>query len=640
MIEAAAGESTRKSGGIWLSRLVGVFLFLLFTVAIFQFPEHPQLGLDPSWKMALGQTFHDGHQFGRDVVYNYGPLGFLMGNTFFGLQFWSLIVWQLLAAMIFSALIIRNAGGLRWEFRILYVLVFLVYGIIYPDVLYMVAIALMGLELIRRDQWAWPVAALFAFFFAAISLMKFTNLLFAVCVTAVVFFYRMWSGRLREAAWFAGCFCGGFFILWMLSRQNPLNIPAYLANSWQISTGYEDTMGTPAPLRVLWKALAVIVILCVYLILHIILQRNKPRALASSAVLAAFLFLDWKHGFVRADAHMLVFFISALVPVVAFPALLDDPPRLRWLQRSVLLGAGALSILAMRNVMQTEETDPPYVRADLRESIVDNISHTLHWASFRESYDTSLRDEKDKYDLPLMRKTIGGGTVDIIGNEQAVAFYNGFHYSPRPVFQSFAAYTPRLEQLNETFFESGNAPGFVLLKIQTIDDRLAALDDATVLRTLPVHYEFTNIEEHGWMLWKHHAAPAQSAPPELRSDSIPFNTPLPLGDLGSKNLWVTIDVTPSFSGRLLRFLYKPVMVKLTVGLDDKTANTYMMPLSQALAGFILNPLIENNADYLAFVKGESTRRIRSLEIEVADDDKRFFTGPAHVRFSELPPATQ
>ena len=117
-----------------------------------------------------------------------------------------------------------------------------------------------------------------------------------------------------------------------------------------------------------------------------------------------------------------------------------------------------------------------------------------------------------------------------------------------------------------------------------------------------------------------------------------LNTPFPLGDLAAKNLWVTIDLRPSYLRRLRRFFYKPAMVRLVVGLDDGTFNTYIMPLSQALTGFILNPLIENNADYLAWSKGESTHRIRSLEIEAADADQRFFNTPAHIEFSELPGA--
>ncbi|MGB8354148.1 MAG: hypothetical protein WCD79_09700 [Chthoniobacteraceae bacterium] len=639
MILTAAGGAGDKAGTGRARWLVEIALFLLFTVAIFQFPEHPGLGVDPSWKMAMGQTFHDGRQFGTEVVYNYGPLGFLMGNTSFGLQFWSLIFWQLFAAMTFAAIILRNGRGLRWELRIIYVLMFLFYGIIYPDALYMITIAFMGIELVRNDKWSWPASAFFALFFAAISLMKFTNLVFASFVIIVVCIYQCRLFRLLEAAWLASWFSCGGLMLWLLCHQNPLNFPAYLRNSWRISTGYEEAMGTPASAHVLWKGIAVLAILGIYMLLHFRLQRNKPRAIASLAILAAFLFLDWKHGFVRADAHMLVFFVSALVPMAAFPALMDDPPRLRWLQRSLLLCAGVISLLAVHNIMQEEETEPPYVSDGLWESIHDNFSNVLDWKSFRASYGSSLQEHKEKSDLPLAREIIGSGTVDLIGNEQTAIFYNGFHYSPRPVFQSFAAYNQPLEQLNYDFLVSSRAPDFVLMKLNAIDERLAALDDALLLRILPRLYAVVIPDEHGYMLWKRRTPQQPSAPVRtLRSIDLALNTPFLLGDLATKNLWVTIDLRPSLLGRLRRFFYKPAMVRLNVGLDDGTSNTYIMPLSQALSGFILNPLIENNADYLAFSKGESTRRIRSLEIEAADAGQPFFNTSAHIEFSELPGA--
>jgi len=639
MTLTAAGGAGDDAGADRVRRLIEIALFLLFTVAIFQFPEHPGSGIDPSWKMAMGQTFHDGRQFGSEVVYNYGPLGFLMGNTWFGLQFWSLVFWQLFVAMVFSAIIIRNGQALRWELRIIYILMFLFYGIIYPDALYMITIALTGIELIRNDKWCLPVSAFFALFFAAISLMKFTNMVFAFFVVMAVCIYRCQLRRWRESAWFAGWFFGGGLALWLLCRQNPLNFPAYLRNSWLISTGYEEAMGTPASPHVLWKGLAVLAILAIYMLLHVFLQRNKPRAIASVAVLAAFIFLDWKHGFVRADAHMLVFFVSALVPIAAFPALMDDPLHLRWLQRSLLLCAGLISLFAVHNIMQEEETDPPYVSAGLWENIHDNVADVLDWKSYRAGYAASLQANKAKSALPLTRKIVGNGTMDLIGNEQTAIFYNGFHYSPRPVFQSFAAYNQPLEQFNYDFLASDRAPGFVLMKLNTIDERLAALDDASVLRLLPQLYEVVNADEHGYMLWKRRAPQQPSAPARaIRSVDLALNTPFPLCDLSAKNLWVTINLRPSTLGRLRRFFYKPAMVRLAVRLDDGTLNTYITPLSQALSGFILNPLIENNADYLAFSKGESTHRIRSLEIEAVEGDQRFFNTPAQIEFMELPGA--
>ena len=625
--------------------LVNGLLFLLLVAAIFRFPDYPQIGLDPSWRMVLGRVFSDGLQFGRDVVYNYGPPGFLMGNTYFGLQFWSLILWQFFAAVVFAGVIVWNGRRLGVVAGIFYFLFFLLFGVIYSDALYMIAIAMLGIELVRRPWKGWLNGSVFiALFFAAISMMKFTNLVFATFAILTVCAHHAWLGRKGEALRLAAWFFGGWLAVWILCRQNPLNLPAYIYSSWQITAGYQEAMGTPVSLMMVWKGVAVLALLGIYLLLYLVLDRAKPDALASGAIIAAFVFLDWKHGFVRADAHMLVFFASALVVVTAFPALLDDPPRLRWLQRSLLLAAGVLAMWGIYDIPQEEDYTPAYVQealSTLEETVLDNISHTVHWASFRASYRERLDKEKKKYDLPQTRATVGSGTIDVIGYEQAVAFYNGLNYKPRPVFQSMSAYNPYLAGLNSDFFASAGAPDYALVKIQTIDDRLPALDDPLLLRLLAYRYDYV-LAENGYTLWKRRTQQPDEVvvtPQPLRTETLALNAPLALGDLAIKNLWVKIDLHPSLAGRIRTFFYKPPVVNITLEDTAGATNTFTIPLSQARTGFILNPLIEDNDGFVNFAAGKPGRQVRSFKLEVPEADRKFFAGTASVEISELAPPT-
>ena len=95
----------------WVARAT---FFLLMALVMITLPLAPANELDASWRMALGKFFHDGLQFGRDVVFTYGPLGFLMGKTYAGSQFTSLIVWQLLQGVIFK---LTPVFGKQWSWR-------------------------------------------------------------------------------------------------------------------------------------------------------------------------------------------------------------------------------------------------------------------------------------------------------------------------------------------------------------------------------------------------------------------------------------------------------------------------------------------------------------------------------------------
>jgi len=100
--------------------------------------------------------------------------------------------------------------------------------------------------------------------------------------------------------------------------------------------------------------------------------------------------------------------------------------------------------------------------------------------------------------MPALKLLVGHDTVDIIGHEQGSAIFNGLNFRPRPVFQSYSAYSEALLKLNEHYYRSDRAPEFVLQKIQTIDERLYGLDDSLVTRHLYRHYSWLTEETGFW----------------------------------------------------------------------------------------------------------------------------------------------
>jgi hypothetical protein len=631
--------TTTPNGEAASPGIVGrVLLWLLLAVLIFTFPRYPDPELDASWRMALGWFFQQGLQFGREVVFTYGPLGFLMGKTYSGLQFGSLVWWQAVQAAVFASIIMANERGLRGTPRVFYYLFFLLFGVIYEDALHMIIIALLGWELVRRaggpSRRSTPLIALFL---AVLGIIKFTNLMLAAFVVLVAAALELWQRRPRTALVPAGWFFGGYLALWILCRQNPLNLPIYLLRSWDVSQGYQAAMGLPTPPAALWKALVVLAALIAYTALYCRLSPDKPRALAFSGVLTAFIYLNWKHGFVRADGHMIGFFICALVPVAMFPVLMEDAARWRWLQRALLVPAGVLCIAGIYSAL------PGVVQgaaSQLQSNVWDRLYNFAHWKSYRASFDDRLRDQRQQADLPRVREAVGRATVDVLGYEQAIALFNGLNYRPRPVFQSYAAYTPRLARLNADFYTAAAAPEFALLKLQTLDDRLPSLDDSLLLNLFPHRYEYV-MSEKGWQLWRRRADapdPALTVPRRLRSATVPLNTPFELGEPADQHLWMEIDLPLSLLGRLRDFCYKIPLVQLAVEDTAGQRTLYRLPLLEARTGFMLNPLVETLDDYLNFAGGQPRRFVRRISVEVAAADRKYFASGARVGLFALTPS--
>ena len=258
--------------------------------------------------------------------------------------------------------------------------------------------------------------------------------------------------------------------------------------------------------------------------------------------------------------------------------------------------------------------------------------------AYRASYEHRLAKEKQQFDLARTREVIGQASIDVLGFEQAIALYNGFTYRPRPVFQSYSAYTPYLARLNDAFYRSSQAPEYALLKLQTIDNRFPTLDDSLLLRSFIYLYDYVHTER-GFQLWKRRSQPlpeGRELPDARRSATVRLNQPFHLGELTHKRLWATLHVQASFLGRLRNAVYKPPIIHLAIEDIQGRRSTFRLPLPQAATGFILNPLIEDSAEYACFAMGSANRQVSALTLEVPEKYHKFFNDTAHLELSALP----
>lgn len=588
--------------------------------------------------MALGYFFGKGMQFGRDVVFTYGPLGFVMGKTFSGLQFWGLIFGQLTLALISAFVVVWQGRRLTGANQIIFFGFFLLFGSTYEDALHMLVIAILGFELLRNGHAPWKHrTALIATILAVYGQIKFTDFLFGATAVLVAAAYGVWRRRHRESALLVLSFTVAYLGIWILCGQELRNLPAYFSGSWQISEGYLWAMGFPTPDAPFWKGLVVLGVMIVYALVQLVLNADKARAVANCVFLGAFVFLNWKHGFVRADGHMIGFFYCALLPIVAYPTLLEDPDRFRRTHRWVFLGTMLLSLWALENVIFGVVSQS---LGSLQGKVWGNIVSVCNWKATRQNYRDRLSIERAAVDLSQTRILVGDSTVDIIGYEQAVALFNRFNYRPRPVIQSYSAYMPDLARLNGDFYSSDKAPEFVLMKTQTIDRRLPTMDDSQVLLLLAHRYGYLR-SERGFQLWKRDSAPfdrASIAPKLVRTETATLGEPVLVEDLSSEPLWLRVDLRPSLLGKLRSFFYKPPQVTLTIQDVAGNPRSYLMPLPQGRTGFILSPIIEDTVDYMHFATNRLEKSVRAFSLSVAPADAIYFSRTARVEISVLPRA--
>lgn len=214
------------------------------------------------------------------------------------------------------------------------------------------------------------------------------------------------------------------------------------------------------------------------------------------------------------------------------------------------------------------------------------------------------------------------GPADIYPFDQAVLLANGAAWQPRPVFQSYSAYTESLALRNRQHLLGPAAPEHVFFRIETTDGRLPALDDGASWPALWSRYEA--IGSGGRFLhWRQRPSPERLPdlePVHRLSARLGAPVDLPHTD-GDGWMWAQIDVRPTLAGRIAAALYKPPALQLDLLLADGSRREFRFLADSSRAGFLLSPVVMTTEDFAALGSDQpppSRRVVRSIVISSRD----------------------
>ena len=613
-----------------------VLVFITWATLI-SFPPLPPLALDPSWRMALSYLNTTDLQFGTDIVFTYGPLGYLTASSATGFNFADHIVWQLGGNLVFAATIVGVGFSFKGIRLFFYYTYFLCFAIGYGDLFQMVMILIYALLLVHDRVLNRPlVTTAITTILGVLALLKFTNLLFAGFAVFCLLAWLASQKRWRPVLFVGGGFAGSFLIGWMLWGQSVGNLPGFIINSLSISDGYVDSMGVEESTAMFTCGLTSAIALVVYLTLHLPRHGDLPRALTAWAIAGAGAFLNWKHGFVRADGHVIAHFFFCLLFMATHRGLLLDTcllPRLR------TIAALVCTIACLIGIWLMTETTITNAYAELNRRIKTNLREVAHLGKTREETILRFQAMKRALRIPVLQALGNDGRrVDIMGHDIGYAVLNDTNYQPRPTLQGYAALTPRLAQLNEVFLaDPDRAPELVLSRVQTIDDRLPSMADASALRYLYHHYEFI-LSQSGFLFWERRDFDPALDTKELIAESVvqwgeTVTTPM----RGNDMIWCELEINPSLLGRVRRFLYKPPAI--FVQTDDGGGDQRRMRIAPAMAraGFLAYPYFTNNDNVQQHALGGTAPRLMCFTLEAAPEMLKFLDPEIVVRFYARPP---
>jgi hypothetical protein len=561
-------------------------------------PPARQSFIEESYLQALQTAFTNHWQFGRDFVFTFGPWGFLYGGTDPATHGLSVIVWLVLALIFWWAgwRAARACFGNRpvaWLWLLAFSLVAGVAQLFVnmdPRLTGWILLLLI-LHFFAEDRPLTMTQALLAASLGLISLIKFTLFIEGGVTITIIAADTVW--RQRRFPWILTIYGGSVLCFWRLAGQHWDSLLPYLRNSWRIAGGYTDAMGQVGVVEAVDVRLFIAgMLLLGTLTACISWHRHRHFGILPLAGMIFALFSAFKYGYVRHDAHELAATTQFLLAALTVQAISQSWARGSGPQAILLTSLATVFALCF-NLATLARYSPQGFLPSLADTVgVRSILAPLAitqgnrpFARAQASYYSGLRA---RFPLPQP-----AGSVDLYPWSQILVFANDLRYHPRPIMQSYSAYTPELAEMNAAYLRGEQAPENIFFSVYPVDGRFPAGDDGRSWPDLLTRYDVVSTNSFGFLLLQHSANPRSCKRVLLQDSVIAFHSPVAVPSAREGPVWAEIEINRTTLGSVASALYKPPQISLDVVVADGRAMSFRLIPGMARAGFVISPYVSD-----------------------------------------------
>ncbi len=640
-----------------------VWPLLLLLLGIFALPSafhRPGgFGLDPSWHMLINKVFSEGRVFGTQVVWTYGPFGFLEWRLPYGVSLCYYLAFDLLLlALAFRVGIDAVKSN--------------------PDRVTLAACiaSLPALKALINDA---APAALFCFGLCfLLRMLRAPDILTSVAlavVATIMFFFKLNLGiALVGLCGLGFCFkiaardgnaarwlflAGGIMVCmaaasWLL----PVNLPAYVRFGLVLVKGYSDSMSVGPESGtyyhgLIWLFFLLSLVLPLMAMAKAVFRPDRWRAILELAPAwiagSAGAFVLFKSAIVRSDYafHNKTFLFG--FPLVALAFMLYAPDALRKVWKPLFLASAFGSLVLLIH----EPRVSLMARGAWKDFLPVNYlqgAFTYQQVTDWKSYLSRMQaTEADRRVPDRVREIIGTNTVDVFPHEASLPIASGLNYQPRPVLQSYAVVDPVTEGLNLAYYQSPAAPRFILYGLgpeaASPDHRYTLWDEPTLKRWIRRNYHLRHefqVRQPEYpthapvLLLERNAVSTPLARVEVKTEREMLGREFSLPESDGE-LYAEIKLRKSLSGRLASFFYRgaPVRVRFSLA-DGKTSSARIVPANLE-RGVLVNFFAEDgNAAALGnYFREQSNQNPKCLKLRLECEHAWEFEPEFEVTYFKL-----
>ena len=613
----SAGPAVAGAARGWVRPAAAAVILAYLVVATFPNEFRPIVpGLDPSWVYAINRLPYTDALFGRDVVFSFGPLGYLffpldMGSNLLR----SAVLWVAGQAVIVAIGVHHVRRTRRLEPLLAFGVLLLAAGTVGQLDEYRTLVLLgLALSVAPGDGIAWRVTTAFAAVLAGV--LAFTRLSTGVAaVTMLALPTVVWlvrrDIRFREALTFVALpFVATVVVLVVLLFDSPGTVLSWVGASLEYTGGYSESMSYPGPGGLPVLAVAGV---AVFVVTAAVLARRAPAVTPVALSFGALLLLGLRHGVVRHHARFVPPIVLGAIAAVVLVA-----GTRRAAVQGVVAGAVVIGLALGASVVpecfcpwQPERLGP--ARGWTGLASMSRLEETRE----RLAAESTVRLAEDRLPRPY-RDAAGDGAVDAIPWEIAFLPANDLRWQPNPVIQTYSAYTSSLDRRTADHFASAAAPRSLLVQFVEIDARHPMLVAPAMWRTILERYEPSGLPpaRGSWgpvSLFHRRPQPVDLGPRSIATTSARIGrwVEIPRSD---GLVFGSIRMEHDLGGRLARLVYRVDPVLLDLRLPTGGVITARFLPSTAENGLLLNRLPMTLEELLGLYAGPPPRKLTAFRI--------------------------
>jgi hypothetical protein len=361
--------------------------------------------------------------------------------------------------------------------------------------------------------------------------------------------------------------------------------------------------GPPWQIVLFVLAAVLIVVSVAWPLVHHDNPSERWRTILWTAAVAAFLFFQFKIGFVRHGGGHIPIAAGALLLAVTVLPLQRSVSRTNSavLLFSIIFACVSAYLIGGAGYGYNPVTRLQANLAPVRSWIGSIESFPPSQAVLERRYEDALARIRKQNPLPKLP-----GTTDIYSHNQAALIASGNVWNPRPVFQSYAAYELSLVELNRDHLLGANAPDNILFAPEPIDGRLPTLEDGLSWPVFMSHYRLVHAVGKYAQLRRRAVPTADIMGEPQQAERHVLGEVFSLPRQNASILFAKVEIEPTLFGRALEILFKPTQLHMTLWFANGQTQTYRIVSTMTKSGFVLSPLVRSTAEFADLVSGNQS----------------------------------